>query len=69
MMDWYSLNDSTIQKQKKMSIPGSTRPGSNPRPLTCKVNDSPVHHDDERISVEKYNIFDAHMSGAIGWCQ
>ena len=53
-----------------MSIPVSIRPGSNMRPLACKVNDSPVHHDDERISGEKnIYIFDAHMSGAMGWRQ
>ena len=52
-----------------MSIPGSIRPGTNPRSLACKANDSPVRHDDERISGEKIDIFDTHMSGAMGWRQ
>ena len=50
-------------------MPSSTRPGSNPGPLACKANDSPVHHDDEKVSSEKNNMFDAHMSGAMGWRQ
>ena len=53
-----------------MSIIGSTRPSSNQRPLTCKANDSPAHHDDERILGDKINnIFNERMSVAMGWCQ